>query len=92
MSAQTAEGDLHRLEITLAPSAGTAGLLRVVSALHGRGAQVLELRFGHTPDGDARLDASIVSAPARVDHLVQTCLNAIQVTDVRLLRSAVHTA
>lgn len=81
------ENDLveHHLEFRLSKSAGTRTLMRMVSMLHSRGAEVTSLCYSGPSDDEALLSVTILSTPARARVLALTFDRAVEVLDSQLV-------
>jgi hypothetical protein len=75
----------HHLEFRLSTSAGTRTLMRMVSMLHSRGAEVTSLRYSGPSNDDAFLAVTILSTPARARILALTFDRAVEVLDSQLV-------
>ncbi|MBA4022687.1 MAG: hypothetical protein C0482_10015 [Gordonia sp.] len=75
----------HHLEFRLSKSAGTRTLMRMVSMLHSRGAEVTSLRYSGPANEEAFLLVTVRTTPARARVLALTFDRAVEVLDSQLV-------
>ena len=84
-------GSTYQLRAEIAPDAGTAALLRIVSVLHARCSNVRELSYETVPEA-ARLTARVTVLNAGAGTLQRSLERNVEVLRVRMNRSEGHVA
>jgi hypothetical protein len=82
----------YTLSADLVPGATTAALLRVVSVLHGRCAEVRQLAFHSGAEGASRVTAEVTLSNAGSQTLQASLARNVEVLAAHVSRRAVPTA
>jgi acetolactate synthase regulatory subunit len=82
----------HHLEFRLSPGSTTAALMRLVSVLHSRGAEVVALHYRPAGDGGNRVSATVLVTPERARTLLLSFDRVVGILDVAVMEHEARSA